>query len=239
MRLHVDIRKRVVAAGRAFELAVRFASASDRVALFGPSGAGKSLTLQLLAGMVRPDAGVIRVDDVTWFDGAAGVDVPARERRVGYVFQHYALFPHRTVAQNVAFAVRAPLTGRVPADAQARVDAILETLALAPLRDSYPVQLSGGERQRVALGRALAAAPRLLMLDEPFSSLDAPLRARVRSELARLHERFGVPYVLITHDAEDLAVCADSVVTLAQGRVQAVTCLGGAIRAAQPHPEVR
>jgi len=219
MRFDVDIRKRVEAPGRVFDLAVRFRADAERLALFGPSGAGKSLTLQILAGLVRPDDGVIRVDDETWFDAEARVDVPARERRIGYVFQHYALFPHRTVEQNLAAALESPLLRRLSREGRARIDGLLDMLGLAALRASYPVQLSGGERQRVAVGRALAAQPRALMLDEPFSALDAPLRARVRGELTALHERYGVPYVLITHDAEDVVACADAVITLLDGRV--------------------
>ena len=219
MRVEVDIRKRVAAAGREFTLDVRFVADSDRIAVFGPSGAGKSLTLQMLAGLVRPDAGFIRVDGETWFDASLGIDVPARARRIGYVFQHYALFPHRTCEQNIAFGLATPLLGWLSTDARARIDALIDTLGLGAVRHSYPAQLSGGERQRVALGRALAARPRALMLDEPFSSLDAPLRARVRGELLALYERYGVPYVLITHDAEDVAACVDTIVTLANGRV--------------------
>ena len=219
MLFEVDIHKRVASSGRVFELAVRFFADSDRIAVFGPSGAGKSLLLQMLAGLVRPDSGVIRIDRETWFDASRGIDVPARERHIGYVFQHYALFPHRTVAQNVAFPLATRLLGRMPAGAQARVDALLDTLGLTAVRDSYPTQLSGGERQRVALGRALASEPRALMLDEPFSSLDAPVRTRMRQELLNLQARFGVPYVLITHDAEDVAACSDTVLALAHGRI--------------------
>ena len=219
MRFDVDIRKRVHAPGRVFELAVRFCADTDRLALFGPSGAGKSLTLQMLAGLVRPDEGVIRVDGETWFDAGARVDVPARARRIGYVFQDYALFPHRTVEQNVAAALESPLLRRLRARDRERMDALIATLGLASVRASYPAQLSGGERQRVALGRALAARPRAVMLDEPFSSLDTALRVRVRAELLALSDRFALPYVLITHDAEDVVTCADTVVTLVDGRV--------------------
>ena len=219
MRLEVDIRRRIASRARVFELAVAFVADTGRLALFGPSGAGKSLTLQMLAGLVRPDDGFIRVNGETWFDAGAGIDVPARARRIGYVFQQYALFPHRTVAQNVAAPLESPLARRLDGAARERVESLLETLGLASLRASYPAQLSGGERQRVALGRALAARPRALMLDEPFSSLDAPLRARVRGELLALSERFAVPYVLITHDADDVRACADRVITLVDGRV--------------------
>jgi molybdate transport system ATP-binding protein len=219
MLFEVDIQKRVASSGRVFELAARFVADSDRIAVFGPSGAGKSLLLQMLAGLVQPDAGFIRADGTTWFDATLRIDVPARERRIGYVFQHYALFPHRTVAQNIAFPLATPLLGRMPAGGRPRVDALLEMLGLTAVRDSYPMQLSGGERQRVALGRALASQPRALMLDEPFSSLDAPLRTRMRQELLGLQDRFGVPYVLITHDAEDVATCSDPVLALAHGRI--------------------
>lgn len=236
MRFDVDIRKRVTAAGRVFDLDVAFCADSERLALFGPSGAGKSLTLQILAGLVAPDEGFVRVDGRTWFDSKRRIDVPARARRIGYVFQDYALFPHRTVEQNVAAALVSPILGRLHGAARREVGDLLEALALARLSDSYPAQLSGGERQRVALGRALARRPSALMLDEPFSALDAPLRSRVRAELLALHERFAVPYVLITHDAEDLATCADAVVTLAGGRVVAQAAVAADAPASSSSP---
>lgn len=219
MRFDVDIGKDVHAQGRRFTLDVRFTAAADRLALFGASGAGKSLTLAMLAGLVRPDRGRIAVDGDTWFDAQRSLHVPTRDRRVGYVFQDYALFPHRTVEQNVAAAddrwYPRPRTG----ERQAAVDELLATFGLAELRASYPEQLSGGQRQRVALARALLARPRLLLLDEPFAALDAGLRARLRAELVAVQQRFGVPMVLITHDPADLADCAQEVVELADGRV--------------------
>ncbi len=219
MRFDVDIGKRVVAQGRVFDLAVRFAVTTDRLALFGPSGAGKSLTLRALAGLVRPDRGRIVINDRVWLDCDRRVDVPTRTRNVGYVFQDYALFPHRTVEQNVA-AVHArwwpaPFTGRQ----RAEIDALLDAFAIADVRRSYPEQLSGGQRQRVALARALAAHPQLLLLDEPFAALDVALRMRLRADLIDVQRRFGIPMVLITHDSDDLAQCADAVVTLSEGRV--------------------
>ncbi len=219
MRFDVDIGKRVVAQGRVFELDVRFCVETDRLALFGPSGAGKSLTLRALAGLVRPDRGRIAIDDRVWLNRDRSIDVPPRARRVGYVFQDYALFPHRTVEQNVAAAHShwwpAPLTR----EQRREIDALLESFALADVRRSYPEQLSGGQRQRTALARALAARPRLLLLDEPFAALDAALRMRLRADLLDVQRRFGIPMVLITHDPDDLVQCAESVVTLTQGRV--------------------
>jgi molybdate transport system ATP-binding protein len=219
MQFDVDIAKRVIAQGRAFDLAVQFRIDAERLALFGPSGAGKSLTLQVLAGLVRPDQGRIVIDGDVWLDRSRNVDVPTRARHVGYVFQDYALFPHRTVRDNVAAAL-ARWYPRPLVQAERRaIDELLDVFALNDVRDSYPVQLSGGQRQRTALARAMAAHPRLLLLDEPFSSLDAELRVRLRADLLDVQRRFGIPMVLITHDPDDLAHCAESVVVLREGRV--------------------
>ena len=219
MRFDVDIGKRVMAQGRTFDLAVKFCIETDRLALFGPSGAGKSLTLSALAGLVRPDRGRIAVDERVWLDRARGVDVPTRARRVGYVFQDYALFPHRTVEQNVAAAHSHWWPAALTREERHEIDALLESFALREVRRSYPEQLSGGQRQRTALARALAARPQLLLLDEPFAALDAVLRLRLRADLMDVQRRFAIPMVLITHDPDDLVECAESVVTLKDGRV--------------------
>ncbi|MCC7040025.1 MAG: ATP-binding cassette domain-containing protein [Burkholderiales bacterium] len=219
MRFDIDIGKEVVAAGRRFSLAVRFTTEADRLALFGPSGAGKSLTLACIAGLVTPDRGRIAIDGDVWLDTAQRIDIPTRDRRVGFVFQDYALFPHRTVEQNVAAADDRGYPRRRSRERQGDIDALLALFALDELRASYPEQLSGGQRQRVALARALLAKPRLLLLDEPFAALDAALRQRLRAELVAVQQRFGVPMLLITHDPDDLAECAQQVVTLAGGRV--------------------
>jgi len=224
MRFDVDIGKRVVAQGRVFELAVRFCIETDRLALFGPSGAGKSLTLQALAGLVRPDRGRIAIDGRVWLDRNAGIDLPTRARRVGYVFQDYALFPHRTVEQNVAAALSRWLPAPLTPAARREIDTMLEAFALAEVRRSYPEQLSGGQRQRTALARALAARPALLLLDEPFAALDATLRLRLRADLIDVQRRFAIPMVLITHDPDDLVKCADAVITLTHGRVADDAC---------------
>jgi molybdate transport system ATP-binding protein len=219
MHFDIDIAKRVTAQGRPFDLAVRFALDSDRVALYGPSGAGKSLTLAVLAGLVRPDRGRIAIDGDVWFDSAQGIDRPTRDRHVGFVFQDYALFPHRTVEQNVAAAGERWYPRGPRAGAKEEVQQLLRAFALDDVRASYPEQLSGGQRQRTALARALAAKPGLLLLDEPFSALDAALRTRLRDELVAVQKRFGVPIVIITHDPDDLAQCAERVVSLQDGKV--------------------
>ncbi|RYZ13095.1 MAG: ATP-binding cassette domain-containing protein [Comamonadaceae bacterium] len=193
-----------------------------RTALVGPSGSGKSTLLMALAGLLPGAAGHARVAGTTLFDDAAGIDLPARERGVGVVFQDYALFPHLSVAQNLRFGLRRLGRPAVP-DADRRVAAMLERFDLEALRDARPGELSGGQRQRVALARALAPRPRLLLLDEPLSALDAPLRVRLRDELASLLERVPVPTLLVTHDPQDVQVLAQAVVRIEHGRIVAAT----------------
>jgi molybdate transport system ATP-binding protein len=179
--------------------------------LFGPSGVGKTLTLRALAGLSRPLAGTIRCGTQTFFDAAARVELDARARAVGYVPQHPALFPYLTVRGNVAFGVR----GR---DRAARVDALLADLGIAGLAARRPASLSGGERQRVAVARALAPRPRLLLLDEPFSALDRAARLDLRAWF-RAHVRAaGLVVVLVTHDAEEAIELGDHCVRIDDGR---------------------
>jgi molybdate transport system ATP-binding protein len=218
MRLEVDIEKTFRAQQREFRLAVRFVSAAEVTVLFGPSGAGKTQTLCAIAGVMRPERGHIALDGTPLFDSARRINLPARARGVGYVFQDYALFPHLNIVQNVAFAAsKGWLSPRRKADAA--TETLLEAFDLRGLDLSYPSQLSGGQRQRVALARAIAAKPRLLLLDEPFAALDAPLRARLRTELLEVRQRFGIPMVVITHDPDDVAALGGKVVTMEQGRV--------------------
>ncbi|MBI2466994.1 MAG: ABC transporter ATP-binding protein [Candidatus Rokubacteria bacterium] len=198
-----------------FTLDVSWEVEGPVVALFGPSGAGKTLTLDCLAGLVRPDAGRITVNGRVLFDAAAGVDLRPQARRLGYVFQGYALFPHLTVAENVAFG----LPDRPRAERRRRAVALLERLGIAALADRAPRELSGGEQQRVALARALAPDPEVLLLDEPLSALDAPLRRQLREELARLIREWGKTVVLVTHDLAEAYQLGDRLVVCEAGRV--------------------
>jgi molybdate transport system ATP-binding protein len=215
----VELRRRFEHARARFELQVRFASDARRLVLFGPSGAGKTQTLRMIAGLTDPDAGHIRLDGRTLFDARAGIDLPARERRLAYVFQDYALFPHLDVVQNIAFALaggwRNP--GREARDP--RVAQWLDALDLGAVAHLHPEQLSGGQRQRVALARALVAEPRALLLDEPFAALDAALSERLRDELAELQVRLALPLLLITHDAADVRRFGDEVLEIEAGRL--------------------
>ena len=210
-RLSVEITKRLPE----FTLDVAWSAGDGVAVLFGPSGAGKTLTLQCLAGLICPDAGRIVVDDRVLFDSATGVDLPPQHRRVGYVFQGYALFPHLTVAQNVAFGLR----DRPRAERLARAAEVMERLGLGGLEHRRPGELSGGQRQRVALGRALAIDPALLLLDEPLSALDAPLRRSLRDELRTILRGWGTAAVLVTHDFTEAYQLADRIVIYQGGRV--------------------
>ena len=175
----------MVSGDRHFALDVDVTSRSKRIALFGPSGAGKSLTLRAVAGLLRPDAGRIDINGRALFDSAQGICLPPQSRRVAYLFQDYALFPHLTVAQNIAFGMRRgwhnPPRKQVSEQARRWVDAF----ELGAIVGSYPSEISGGQKQRVALARALMLEPDILLLDEPFSALDSQLRGKMRQELTR------------------------------------------------------
>ncbi len=184
------------------------------VALLGPSGCGKTTLLRVLAGLEQPDSGRVL------HDGRDVTDVPVRSREVGLVFQHYALFRHLSVFENVAFALR--VRRRPDSEVRARVDELLSLVQLGGHSRRMPAQLSGGQRQRVALARALAARPRVLLLDEPFGALDARVRQELRAWLRHLHEQVDMTTVLVTHDQEEAFEVADRVVLMNQGRVQQV-----------------
>jgi sulfate transport system ATP-binding protein len=188
------------------------------VALVGPSGSGKTSLLRLLAGLDQPDAGSV------YRDGQDLLALDARRRGVGLVFQHYALFPHMTVAQNVAFGLRVqPWRVRPKATViKARVEELLRRVELESLAGRYPAQLSGGQRQRVALARALAIEPRLLLLDEPFGALDAQVRVNLRRWLREFHRSLGITTLFVTHDQDEALEMADRVVVMNQGRIEQI-----------------
>ncbi|WP_394790334.1 ABC transporter ATP-binding protein [Rhodoferax sp.] len=217
--IDVDIQLSVSDARRHFDLAVRFACDVPFAALYGPSGAGKTLTLQAIAGLLRPTRGHIRLDGRTLFDSAAGIDVPAPQRRVGYLPQNYALFPHLSVVENVAFGLKSWRKRRLTADEQAHVQTLLDSFGLAAMAHSRPATLSGGQQQRVALARALACQPQVLLLDEPFAALHPSLRDSLRAELAQVRREWGIPALMITHDVEDVLALADVAFVYDQGQV--------------------
>jgi sulfate transport system ATP-binding protein len=192
-------------------------AAADRefLALLGPSGSGKTTLLRVLAGLEAPDAGEVR------FAGEDYLAIPARLRRAGMVFQHYALFRHMTVAENIAFGlkVRPRATRPGGAEIRRRVGDLISLVQLEGLDRRYPAQLSGGQRQRVALARALAIEPRMLLLDEPFGALDAQVRRDLRRWLREMHDRAGVTTVFVTHDQEEALDLADRVAILKEGQL--------------------
>ncbi|HEY9133317.1 MAG TPA: ATP-binding cassette domain-containing protein [Dyella sp.] len=220
MSLDIAIRRTMTDAQRRFELDVSLRSESRRVVLHGPSGAGKSLTLRAIAGLLRPDKGHVAIDERVLFDASGGIDLPPRARKAGYVFQDYALFPHLTVGQNIAFGVRRGLLNPsrravLPEPAQRW----LQTFELDSMAGNYPAQISGGQKQRVALARALAAEPEILLLDEPFSALDPALRARMRRELVAVQAQLGLQMVVITHDPADAEALGEAVFEIREGRI--------------------
>jgi molybdenum ABC transporter ATP-binding protein len=190
-------------------------SGAKRLALVGSSGAGKTTVLRLIAGLLSPAAGKVGLDDETWLDTAAAVDLPPERRRCGYVFQEYALFPGMSAWRNVAYGMRS--TPR--RERQARAHQLLERFGIAALADARPGPLSGGERQRVALARALAAEPRALLLDEPLSALDPATRQDSLRELHSLLDGLPIPVLLVTHSFDEAALLADELAVLDRGAV--------------------
>ncbi|MDN5927157.1 MAG: ABC transporter ATP-binding protein [Hyphomicrobiales bacterium] len=188
--------------------------------LLGPSGCGKTTTLRCIAGLEQPDSGVIQVGDRTFFDSARGLHVPMNERRLGMVFQSYAIWPHMTVFENVAFPLRVARDRRYSrAEIRDMVMRALATVSLDGLDARPATRLSGGQQQRVALARAIVRQPRLLLLDEPLSNLDAALREEMRNELKRLQQQIGVTTVYVTHDQTEALEMSDSIAIIEAGRI--------------------
>jgi molybdate transport system ATP-binding protein len=192
---------------RSFRLELALAVGRETVALVGPSGAGKTTALRAVAGLLSPERGRIAVNGEVWLDTARGIRLPPEDRSVGFVFQDYALFPHMSVRRNVMYGARADVEG------------LLEQLGLVAVAEERPNQISGGERQRVAVARALAREPKILLLDEPLSALDAHTRARVRAELRGLLDNLALPAVLVTHDFQDAAALARRIGVLVDGKI--------------------
>ena len=195
---------------RTFTLDAAVRTPARRLAILGPSGSGKSLTLQLLAGLIRPQQGRVAIGGANYGDTAQNLWLPPQQRQAGLLFQDYALFPHLTVAQNIAFGLHKGL--RSPGRRRARSEAApwLEKMQLA----------AGGQRQRTALARTCATRPRWLLLDEPFSALDTALRAQMREHMSALQRELGIPLLLITHDPEDAQALADETARIENGRLR-------------------
>ncbi len=215
--LELRVRKRF--AGRPdsapFSLELEFRAGAGVTVLFGPSGAGKTLTLDAIAGFAVPDEGRILLDDEILFDAASGVNLPARARHCGYVFQNYALFPHMTLRQNLQFAAeRRPRLER-----HRKVNEMLERFHLTDAAGRRPHELSGGQKQRCSIARAVIGEPRLLLLDEPARGLDAPLRRELYDLLRQVRAEFSIPTVLVTHDLEECFELGDEMLILREGRL--------------------
>jgi molybdate transport system ATP-binding protein len=215
--LRVDVSKQL----GEFAIEASFASEGRVTGLFGTSGAGKTSLINMIAGLMRPDRGIIAIDGETMDDTAAHRHVPVHRRRIGYVFQDVRLFPHLDVGQNLDYGRR---MNRL-ADDPAQHRRVTDLLDIGHLLDRRPGKLSGGERQRVALGRALLSQPRLLLLDEPLGSLDEERKEEILPYLIRLRDEAGIPMVYVSHDASEMRKLATQIVMLQRGRV---TAFGGA-----------
>jgi molybdate transport system ATP-binding protein len=212
--LTVDIEKHL---SPVFSLDAHLTAPPGITILFGASGSGKSTILRCLAGLTRPDSGRIAIDERPLFDSVAGIDVPVRDRHIGYVFQQLALFPHLTTAENIAYG----LSRLSAAERQRRVTAVADAFHIRGILDRKPAQTSGGERQRTALARALVTMPSLLLLDEPLSALDHAIQSRIMDDLRRWNEAHHIPVVYVTHNHREVFALGERVVVLESGRVVA------------------
>jgi molybdate transport system ATP-binding protein len=210
------LRARIVKSFPPFSLDVEIEATPGVTVLFGSSGAGKTLTLDCLSGFVKPDSGRILLDDRIVYDGAARVNLPARERRCGYVFQNYALFPQMTLRENLAFAAE----NRPRLDRHRFVNEMLERFRISDFAARYPHEVSGGQKQRCSIARTLVANPKLLLLDEPARGLDVALREDLYSILRELRADYRIPILLVTHDLEECFITGDSLLVYMNGKIQ-------------------
>ncbi|OGW52711.1 MAG: ABC transporter ATP-binding protein [Nitrospirae bacterium RBG_13_43_8] len=211
MGLSVTLKKKV----NGFKLDVAWEIGNELAVLFGFSGAGKSITLQMIAGLLTPDDGFIRIDNTTMFDSSKRINVPSQKRHLGYVFQDLALFPHMTALNNILYGS----DGLHKSEKRERAGEMIEAFHLEGLEEKYPAELSGGQKQRIAFARALMRRPDVLLLDEPFSALDSSLRIEMRRFLKYIKNRFDVPIVLITHDVTEAFTVADTLIVYSNGKV--------------------
>lgn len=210
--IEINVKKRLSTAEGPIDLVFDGrVNEGEFITLFGQSGAGKTTLLRMTAGLTAPDEGRIAVAGETWFDSAKRIDRPPQKRRVGFVFQNYALFPNMSVRENIGFAL--------PRSERAIVDELLETTGLAQLKDRKPESLSGGQKQRVALARALALKPKILLLDEPLSALDHAMRSQLQEELLTLQKRYQPATLLVSHDLSEVFKLSSRVYVIDRGRV--------------------
>jgi molybdate transport system permease protein len=213
MALEIQIEKKLLD----FVLDVSFRAEAEPLSILGPSGAGKTMLLRCIAGLERPDRGKVTLNNRSFFDSEAGVNTPARQRRIGMLFQNYALFPNRTVAENIGFGLK----GLSRDEQSKRIADLIKRTHLAGLEDRYPRELSGGEQQRVALARALAIEPEALLLDEPLSALDTHLRSQIEMQLQETFSAYRRPALLVTHNMEEAYRLGAQLLVLSRGRVAA------------------
>ena len=213
--LQVAVRRRVASASGVFELDVSFSLPNGITILFGASGAGKTTLLDAIAGLTTPDAGRIALGGRVLFDSPAGVNLPPKNRNIGYVFQDLALFPHLTVESNVRYG----LAEIHPQERELLVGRALDSLGIAELRKRRPAQLSGGERQRVALARALVTGPSLLLLDEPLAALDLPVRMKIADDLRRSIQNLPIPVLYVTHSRDEVFMLGERLLVLESGKL--------------------
>lgn len=217
--LNVLVQKMLSDGQRHFNLKANFSSNGLCTAFYGPSGAGKTLTLNAIAGLLNPDQAKICFGQETFIDTSAGINLSPAQRKIGYVFQHYALFPHLSVEQNIRYGLTTWRKRRLSAKQTAYIKEIINRLGLSELVNSRPSALSGGQKQRAALARALACQPQLLLLDEPFAALNPMLRTTLRNDLKQLCLQHSLPAIIVSHDIEDVLALADTVHVFNEGEI--------------------
>lgn len=201
-----------------FHISVKMVFKEEMVVLFGPSGSGKSSVLNMISGILKPTEGSIKINGKEIYDSKKGINTPMRKRKIGYVFQDIALFPHMTVFNNIAYGIRDLQRNEI----DEKVNDLLVTMRLTELGDRYPSEISGGQRQRVALARTLITEPELLLLDEPFSALDYPVREKLRSDLIAIHRRYPITTIIVTHDHEEAYILGEKIAVMNEGCIEQI-----------------